>query len=362
MAAARAATFALGLFVLAGCAGTSSVEPSRPERTSGPLAVIVVPFDASGLPAEQRWLGTGIAEVVSLGRVEHSTIVQLDHARVRAISDPEVWSEETVRRAAQAVHADAAVYGRVRRSAGELVIEPLALNLRTGRVASLPTLRVSDLEFLVRVTTVPVLCGRELRPAATEAVSPRIAKAAHPTGSLRALELFSRGQAAFDHGDAEQAVGLLLQAVEADPQFTVAHYRLGVAHVARGNRWKAAAQFRATVWLDRNMPEPHKALGDLFLGVTTRSLVEPAIEAYAKAIELRPFYADAHVGLGNARTAKGDADGALAAYEKALTFDPFNPETHVELGRMWAARGLCNAAESAYERARELDPRVPDVR
>ena len=32
------------------------------------------------------------------------------------------------------------------------------------------------------------------------------------------------------------------------------------------------------------------------------------IEAYGKAIELRPFYAEAHVGLGDANAAKGDVD------------------------------------------------------
>jgi|KBSSwiStaDraftv2_1062776.scaffolds.fasta_scaffold199981_3 Tfp pilus assembly protein PilF/TolB-like protein len=357
----RSTVMAPGLLALSGCAMSSPAEPTRSVATAGPLAVIVVPFDASDLPAERRWLGTGIAEVVSLGLVEHPTIVQLDRARVTALSDAATWTEDTVRRVARAAHAHAALYGRVQPDAGGLVVSPRVLDLRTGQVTSLPALRTSDLELLLRLTTVPVLYARELQPGATDALSPRIAKAAHPTGSLRAFELFSRGQVAFDHGDAEEAVRLVLRAVEADPQFAVAQYRLGVAHVALGNLWKAAAQVRAAWQIDRMMPEPYKALGDLFLGAP-RQLVEQAIEAYSKAIELRPFYADAHVGLGDTRTAKGDADGARAAYEKALTFDPFKAGTHVKLGRIFASRGLCNAAEREYERARELDPRSPDVR
>jgi tetratricopeptide (TPR) repeat protein len=352
---------ALGLLALSGCAMSSPTEPTRPAATAGPLAVIIMPFDASDLPAERRWLGTGIAEVVSLGLVEHPTIVQLDRARVSALSDAETWTEDAVRRVAQAAHAHAALYGRVQHDAGGLVVAPRVLDLRTGRVTSLPALRTSDLELLLQLTTIPVLYARELQPGATDALSPRIAKAGHPTGSLRAFELFSRGQAAFDHGDAEEAVRLVLQAVEADPGFTVAQYRLGVAHLALGNRWKAAAQFRAAWHIDRMMPEPHKALGDLFLGAP-RPLVDYAIEAYSKAIELRPFYADAHVGLGDARAAKGDQDVALAAYEKALTFDPFKADTHVKVGRILAARGRCAEAETAYEHARELDPRSADVR
>src|SRR2546428_10301481 len=54
-------------------------------------------------------------------------------------------------------------------------------------------------------------------------------------------------------------------------------------------------------------PEPFKALGDLFLAAPRR-LFDQAVEAYNKALELRPFYADAHVGLGDARAAKGRSE------------------------------------------------------
>src|SRR5262249_14593009 len=77
--------------------------------------------------------------------------------------------------------------------------------------------------------------------------------------------------------------------------FVVAQYTLGAVHQALGNRWKAAAQFRAATQLDASYPEPYKALGDLFLAAPRR-LFDQAVEAYQKAIELRPFYADATSG------------------------------------------------------------------
>jgi len=83
---------------------------------------------------------------------------------------------------------------------------------------------------------------------------------------------------------------------------------------------KAAAQYRAATQLDPSQPEPYKALGDLFL-IQPRRLFDQALEAYAKAIDLRPFYADAHVGLGDARAAKGDTDGAIKAYQQALVYN-----------------------------------------
>ena len=323
---------------------------------------MVVPFDDTRLPPEQRWLGEGVAQIVSLGFVQHPDIVQVDRARAEAAAHTEVWTEGVVRRAVSAVHADAAVFGQIWREADRVTIQPRVLDVRTGRTESLPRIAVAEIELLPRLSDLPVRCAAALQPLTTEAISARIAKAAHPTDSLRAFEFFARSLAAFYGGDAQSAMDLLLRAIESDRgQFPVAQYELGVVHHKLRNLWKANAQFRAAAQLDPQMPEPYKAIGDLFLAAPRR-LGAQAIEAYSRAIYLRPFYADAWVGLGDARAAQDDSDGALFAYEKALTFDPFNATTHVKLGRIWAARGLCNRADEAYQRARELDPGTPDVR
>jgi len=178
-------------------------------------------------------------------------------------------------------------------------------------------------------------------------------------------ELFARGQIAAARGDQESneaAVDLLSRAIEADPSFVVAHYTLGVVHSALGNRWKAAAQFRASTQADASYPEPYKALGDLFLS-QPRRLFDQAIEAYSKAIELRPFFADAYVGLGDAKAAKSDIDGAIAAYQKALVYNPVNPKVHMSLGKIfYGEKGLYYESVTAYKRAIELDSRSVDAR
>jgi tetratricopeptide (TPR) repeat protein len=157
-------------------------------------------------------------------------------------------------------------------------------------------------------------------------------------------------------------VDLLAKAVEQDPSFVAAQYALGVAHLALGNRWKAAAQFRASTQLDPAFPEPYKALGDLFLAAPRR-LFDQAVEAYQKALELRPFYADAHVGLGDGRAAKGDVDGAIASYQKALVFNPGNPKVHMSLGKIYyGEKGLYYEAVGAYKKAIDLDPQFLEAR
>ncbi|MBI2162072.1 MAG: tetratricopeptide repeat protein [Candidatus Rokubacteria bacterium] len=355
------------LVVPALAALSTLVLPLSADASVKPRAVLIVPFDASSLEREEQWIGEGIAQVLLLGLGQHPAFVQIERARLRAYGRPEVWGDAAVLQAARGLRAEAALWGQVVRRGAELVIEPRFLDLRgTGSDAiALEPVTVPEGELLVRIAALPVAYARTLKVPLTEPDATRIDKAARPTRSLRAFELFARGVIAVQRGNQEgneAAVDLLSRAIEADPSFVVAHYTLGVVHQSLGNRWKAAAQFRASTQLDAGYPEPFKALGDLFLAAPRR-LFDQAVEAYNKAIELRPFYAEAWVGLGDARAAKGEVDGAIASYQKALVFNPINPKVHMSLGKIYyTEKGLYYESVTAYKRAIELDPQLVDAR
>ncbi len=340
---------------------------ARPEAAAKPRVVLIVPFDAATLPADERWIGEGIAQLVGLGLAQHPAFVQIDPARLRVMGEPEAWGEAVVGQAARTLRAEAAIYGEVARRGADLVIRPRLLEVRSGGTESLALepLTLADAEVPARLAELPVAYARTLKVALTDAERARVEKAARPTRSRKAFELYARGQMAARRGGQEgneSAADLLARAIEADPNFVVAQYTLGIVHQALGNRWKAAAQFRASTQLDPTYPEPYKALGDLFLAAPRR-LYDQAIEAYAKAIELRPFYADAHVGLGDARAAKGEVDAAIAAYQKALAYNPLNPRVHMSLGKIYySEKGLYYEAVNAYRRAIELDPSSVEAR
>ena len=338
------------------------------EAAVKPRAVMIVPFDSSGLEPDERWVGEGIEEVLALGLAQHPALVQVDRARMRGVGRVEVWGEPVVVQTARALHVDAALFGRVERKEGNYVIQPRLLELRggAGEPASLEPMTVAPADLLTRLATLPGTYARTLKVSLTEADARKMEKAALPTKSLKAFELFARGTMAMSQKPGqegnEQASDLLARAIEVDPNFVVAHYTLGIVHQELGNRWKAAAQFRASIQLDPTYPESHKALGDLFLAAPRR-LFEQAVEAYQKAIELRPFYGEAWVGLGEAKAAKGDVDGAIGAYTKALAFNPINPRVHMSLGKIYyAEKGLYYESVTAYKKAIELDPTAVDSR
>lgn len=333
-----------------------------------PRAILIVPFDSTGLERDEQWMGQGVAEVIGLGLDQHPAFVQIDAARLRAIGRPEAWGEPVVVQAARTLRADAAVFGRITRAGGELVVQPRLVEIKAGAVdpVALEPVSVSEGELLSRLAPLAIAYARTLKVPLTDAEARRMEKAAQATRSLKAFELFSRAAVATalrpgQEGN-EQAVDLLSRAIEADPNFVVAQYTLGRVHQSLGNRWKAAAQFRASTQLDATYPEPYKALGDLFMAAPRR-LFDQAVEAYNKAIELRPFYADAYVGLGDAKAAKSDVDGAVAAYTKALAYNPVNPRVHMSLGKIYyAEKGLYYESVTAYKKAIELDPNSVEAR
>jgi len=329
--------------------------------------VVIAPFDATALEREEQWMGEGVAQILALGLAQNSSIVQIDRGRLRAAGRPDAWTEAGLAPAARSVRADAALFGRLERRGTDVAVVPQLLEIKQSgpEVVSLEPVVAPSAELFGRLATLPVTYARALRVPTTDAEVARIEKAARPTRVPRAFELFARGQiSAFraDQEGNEAAVDLLSRSVEVDPSFVVAAYTLGVVHSSLGNRWKAAAQFRAATQLDPSYPEPYKALGDLYLS-QPRRLFDQAVEAYSKAIELRPFYADAFVGLGDAKAAKSDIDGAIAAYQKALIYNPVNPRVHMSLGKIYyGEKGLYYEAVNAYKKAIDLDPHSVDAR
>ena len=328
--------------------------------------VLVAPFDASALDADDRWVGEAIGEVLRLALVQHQAFIPLERARLRALGAPTAWGNEVVQQAARTTRADLALFGRVTRAGTDLVIHPRYLEVKpASEPVSLEDVAVPEGQLLAKLGTLPVLYARALKVTLTEAETARMEKAARPTRSLRALELYARAHMALTRGGQESnesAVDLLSRAIESDASFVAAQYALGTVHQSLGNRWKAQAQYRAATQLDPSQPEPYKAIGDLFL-VQPRRLFDQALEAYAKAIELRPFYADAHVGLGDARAAKGDTDGAIKAYQQALVYNAMNPRVHLSLGKIYfGEKGLYYESVNAYKKAIELDSASVEAR
>jgi len=332
-----------------------------------PRNVLILPFATPDLTREEQWIGEGVAQSLMLALVHVPGLVQIDRDRLRQLPQPEAWDEAATVAAAKRLGADVALFGEVKRTGSDLILQPRFVEVRGDKVerGTLDTVAIAEGQLLDRLRPLPAGYLKALKVPASDVELARVQKWAAPTGLSRAYELYVRGRLAayrVTQDGSEAAVEFLSRAIEADPQFVAAQYALGAVHQNLGNRWKAAAQFRASAQLDPTYAEPYKALGDLYL-TAPRRLFEEAIKAYAKAIDLRPFYADAHVGLGDALAAKGEVDPAVAAYQRGVEHNPMNAKVHVSLGKLYyAEKGLYYESVNAYKKAIDLDPAYLDAR
>src|SRR3989338_3734325 len=85
---------------------------------------------------------------------------------------------------------------------------------------------------------------------------------------------------------------------------------------------------------------------------------DSAIEAYTKAIQLDPNYADAYINRGNAYADKGQYDRAIEDYNRAIALDPNLAQAYNNRGNAYKNKGQYDRAIEDYNRAIALDPNL----
>ena len=94
---------------------------------------------------------------------------------------------------------------------------------------------------------------------------------------------------------------------------------------------------------------------------TERATYDAAVDAYRKAIESDPEFADAHCNLGSVYFNQDRRGRARACFERAVELDPGHVEANLNLGTLREEEGADEAALSHYRAALEADSCYPDT-
>ena len=84
--------------------------------------------------------------------------------------------------------------------------------------------------------------------------------------------------------------------------------------------------------------------------------LEEAIEAYNKALAIKPDYADAYNNMGIALKEQGKLEEAIEAYNKALAIKPDYAEAYNNMGNALKDQGKLEEAIEAYNKALAIKP------
>ncbi len=94
---------------------------------------------------------------------------------------------------------------------------------------------------------------------------------------------------------------------------------------------------------------------------TDRATWPEAIEAYQRAIEADPDFADAHCNLGTVYYNQNRRAEARRCFERALEIEPKHVESHLNLATVFEEEGRSESALSHYKLALAADPLAADT-
>jgi len=204
--------------------------------------------------------------------------------------------------------------------------------------------------------------------------------------------LCARGALHLEHGRIADSEACYLKALEVEPGYAEAHFKLGNIFSTRGQLTEAEACYRRAIDI---APDYVKALYNLGNTLRDLSRLAEAEASYRRAIEIDPGYTAAHNNLGamlmfQARHGEAETcfrsalgiqpndvvamnnlglalkeqeriDEAEESYMRALAIEPDNADVHNNLGVAQRAQGRLAESEASYRRSLESRPNFTDA-
>ena len=316
-------------------------------------SIAVLPFDNMSGDPEQEYFSDGISEDLT------TALSRFDQLFVIARNSAFAYKGEAVdvKRVGRELGVRYVLEGSVRRAGERVRVNAQLIDAEIDRHVWAERFdRQMDDVFELQddiVARIAATVGPEITLAEIER-----ARSKRP-GTLDAWDYYLRAIAAFHNmtkDDVDEAISLLKQAIDVEPDFANAHALLALCYLHIGmHGWVRPARqafeeaervANEAIRLGPSSPETHQAIA-LVLWATGKS--EQAITAAKRAIDLNPNFAEAYVVLGLALTFFGDLEEGLAACQKAERCSPRDTRG----SRLYDAMGHAYFMLGNYENAIE---------
>jgi Tfp pilus assembly protein PilF len=161
------------------------------------------------------------------------------------------------------------------------------------------------------------------------------------------------GIAQMGDGKSDDARKSFERALELDPRSAPALAYLGSTYGERGQNAEAAALYERAINAAPNVAVPYYLAADALL--KEPEVDAPRVEKYlARAVELEPDFASAHMALAKLYVRGERWTEAAAAFERVTRLDPESSEAHYQLGRVYVRLKRASEAQRELERFKQL--------
>ncbi len=151
---------------------------------------------------------------------------------------------------------------------------------------------------------------------------------------------------AHQQGRSDEAIALIEQSLELEPERADWHSNLGIVLQDRLALAEAADAYRRAIDLDRSHANAHSNLGVV---LRARGRATEAEEAYRAAIRIDPGHADAYHNLGVLLNAQQRPREAALCFSKVITLRPKDPDARRLLALAHCTLGEVGKAVEIFE-------------
>ena len=128
---------------------------------------------------------------------------------------------------------------------------------------------------------------------------------------------------------------------------------IGGANKSLGNFGEAIEAYKKAITLKPDFAEAYYNMGN---ALKEQGKLEEAIQAYTKTISINSNYAEAYLNLGNAFREQGKLEKAIESYTKAISINPNYAEAYTNMGNAFKEQGKLEEAIQAYNKAISRKP------
>jgi tetratricopeptide (TPR) repeat protein len=318
-------------------------------------AVAVLPLDnLSGDPSKE-YLGTGVADTLTMALSKMPGLTVLSRSEVQEVSR----REHDVRKVARDLDVAYVVDGSVQQAGDRLRIT-LRVIRPDGTVAWSDAYEDQTAAVFAMHRTMAVDLVTQMEGRSSEGADLTVPA----TASVDALTAYWQGRAALDkavsEADFRTAAGSFRAAISRDPKFALGYAGLAdtlweqyrVAHDPSLPRQALDAGLTALA-LDPRQPATRVAVATVYQGLGQN---DEAAEQLHRALDLQPSNDDAHRILSRVLMAQGKSEQAVDELLQALAYRPRSLTTHNALGRLYFELRRLPEAAATFERAVAIAP------
>ncbi len=332
----------------------------RMPSIDGKTALAVMFFDNRSGDAELDWLREGLADMLITNLSRSHKVATLSRGQLQTLLERAGHKEGAPIQSSSAMEiarkagVDTLVMGDFARIGEKIRVNATLLDAASGDLKAAESISVDSPEqILSEIDLLSLMLVKRLDSAGEDDTA-KIASAM--TDNLEAYRCYSLALEKAQGLNNTDAIELLEEAISLDPNFAMAHARLGHTYAVTWGLVEKARPYLARAFeLSDRLTGKDRLY--ILAWYSIANLDYPgAITHFQRIIDEYPLETEAYLRLGNLLRGERKPAEAVSVLKRGLVIDPESPVLHNSLGLIYSERGNHNEAIAMHQKYVDLAP------